>query len=174
MSLVGQPAPAWTSTAYWNGSLKPLTSADLEGRWYVLYWYPFDFSTVCPTEINGFESLLGDFSSDNIALIGASTDSFFSHQTWFGDRQTFPQEITHPVLADTNHTVSKAFSVLKHDLGVAYRATVIVDVTGRVRSIAVNDLDVGRSPMEVLRTARALQSGGSCAADWKKGDAFAG
>ena len=107
-------------------------------------------------------------------MIGVSTDSFFSHKAWFADRKTFPQEITHPVIADTNHAVSRAFGVLKEDQGVAYRATVIVDDKGIVRSVAMNDLSVGRSPQEVLRTVQALQSGGLCGADWKKGDKFVG
>ena len=81
---------------------------------------------------------------------------------------------THPVIADTNHAVSKAFGVLKEDAGVAFRATVIVDDKGVVRSMAGNDLSAGRSPNEVLRTVQALQSGGLCAADWKKGEGFVG
>jgi peroxiredoxin (alkyl hydroperoxide reductase subunit C) len=107
-------------------------------------------------------------------VVGASTDSFFSHKAWFADRNTFPQPITHAVLADTNHSVSRAFGVLKEEQGVAYRATVIVDDKGTVRAVAVNDLSAGRSPKEALRTVQALQSGGLCGADWKKGDKFVG
>ena len=88
------------------------------------------------------------------------------------DRKTFPQEITHPVLADTSHSVSRAFEVLEEDAGVAYRASVIVDDKGVIRAYHVNDTAVGRSPKEVLRTAQALQSGGLCGADWKKGEKF--
>jgi len=108
------------------------------------------------------------------AIIGVSTDSFYSHKNWFADRKTFPQDVTHPVIADTNHAVSRAFGVLKEDQGVAFRATVVVDDKGIVRSVAVNDLSVGRSPKEVLRTVQALKSGGLCGADWKKGESFVG
>ena len=104
--------------------------------------------------------------------LGVSTDSFYSHKAWFGDRKTFPQEITHPVVGDTNHSISRAFGVLKEDAGVAYRASVIVDDKGIIRAYHVNDTAVGRSPKEVLRTAQALQSGGLCGADWKKGEKF--
>ena len=135
----------------------------------MLYWYPLDFTFVCPTEIKGFQSLTSDFGDESVAVIGVSTDSFYSHKNWFADRKTFPQDITHPVIADTNHAVSRAFGVLKEDQGVAFRATVIVDDKGIVRSVAVNDLSVGRSPKEVLRTVQALQSGGLCGADWQKG-----
>jgi peroxiredoxin (alkyl hydroperoxide reductase subunit C) len=172
--MLGEHAPEWDSPAYVNGEEEQVGSADFAGRWYVLYWYPLDFTFVCPTEIRGFQELLEDFADDDVAVIGASTDSFLSHKTWFADRETFPREITHPVLADTTHSVSRAFGVLKEDEGVAYRATVIVDPEGVVRSFAVNDLSVGRSPREVLRTVQALQSGGLCGADWSRGQNFVG
>lgn len=174
MTMVGQPEPAWTATAYVKGEQKTLSNTDYKGKWHVLYWYPLDFTFVCPTEIKGFQALLDDFGDDKAEVIGVSTDSFFSHKAWFADRKTFPQDITHPVVADTNHAVSKAFGVLKEDQGIAFRATIVVDDKGIVRSVAVNDLSAGRSPQETLRTVQALQSGGLCGADWKKGDSFAG
>jgi len=173
MTLIGNKAPGWTATAYANGETKALSSVDYLGRWYVLYFYPLDFTFVCPTEIRGFQALLDDFAREGVSVIGASTDSYFSHEAWLRDAKTFPYPITHPVLADTSHAVSRAFGVLKEDEGIAYRATVVVDPDGIVRSIGVNDLAAGRSPAEVLRTVQALQSGGLCGADWKKGDAFA-
>jgi peroxiredoxin (alkyl hydroperoxide reductase subunit C) len=173
MSLIGQKEPAWTAQAYVNGQDKKVTSEDYKGKWHVLYWYPLDFTFICPTEIKGFQGLSKEFAADGVGVIGVSTDSFFSHKAWFADRGIFPQEITHPVIADTSHAVSRAFGVLKEDQGVAYRATVIVDDKGIIRSVAVNDLSAGRSPNETLRTVQALQSGGLCGADWKKGDKFA-
>jgi alkyl hydroperoxide reductase subunit AhpC len=173
MSLIGQKEPAWAGTAHVKGEEKPLSSTDYAGRWHVLYWYPLDFTFVCPTEIRGFQEHLEDFADDGIEVIGVSTDSFFSHKAWFADRRTFPTEITHPVLADTSHAISRAFGVLKEDAGIAYRASVIVDDKGIIRAYHVNDTSVGRSPREVLRTAQALQSGGLCGADWKKGEKFA-
>lgn len=174
MSIVGQKSPEWKGAAYVNGEQKVISSDDYKGKWHVLYWYPLDFTFVCPTEIRGFQSLLEDFADDGVSVIGASTDSFFSHKQWFADRETFAQEITHPVLADTNHAISKAFGVLKESDGIAFRATVVVDPEGVVRSYNVNDLSAGRSPKETLRTVQALQSGGLCGADWEKGDNFAG
>lgn len=173
MIQIGKPAPAWCTTAYHGGEEVDLSSEKLAGRWYVLYFYPLDFTFICPTEIRGFQALLPDFQAEGVEVVGASTDSFYSHQHWFADRQTFAQEITHPVIADTSHAVARAFGVLKEDQGVAYRASVIVDDRGIVRSIAVNDLDAGRSPAEVLRTVQALRSGGLCGADWQRGDDFA-
>ena len=173
MSLIGQKEPAWTAQAYVNGQDKKVSSEDYKGKWHVLYWYPLDFTFICPTEIKGFQGLSKEFAADGIGVIGVSTDSFFSHKAWFADRGIFPQEITHPVVADTSHAVSRAFGVLKEDQGVAYRATVIVDDEGMVRSVAVNDLPVGRSPAEVLRTVQAFKTGNLCGADWHKGESFA-
>ncbi len=172
MSMVGQKAPEWAGPAYVKGEQKVVSSKDYAGKWYILYWYPLDFTFVCPTEIRGFQDLLGEFKDEGVSVIGVSTDSFFSHNAWFADRKTFPKEITHPVVADTNHSVTKAFGVLKEDLGVGYRATVVVDDQGVIRCMAVNDLSVGRSPAETLRTVQALRSGGLCGADWKKGEKF--
>jgi peroxiredoxin (alkyl hydroperoxide reductase subunit C) len=174
MAQVGERAPEWCGTAYKNGEEVPISSKDYEGKWHVIYWYPLDFTFICPTEIKGFQSLLGDFADDDVEVIGVSTDSFFSHKAWFEDRKTFSDAITHPVVADTNHSMSRAFGVLKEDQGVGFRATVVVDDQGVIRSITVNDLGAGRSPAETLRTVQALQSGGLCGADWKKGEAFAG
>jgi len=173
-NLIGKPEPEWTQVAYLNGDQKTLSSKDFKGKWHVIYWYPLDFTFVCPTEIVGFQQLADDFKDDRIELVGASTDSFFSHNAWFADRSIFPQPITHPVLADTNHSVSRAFGVLKEEAGIAFRATVIVDNKGIVRSVSINDTEVGRSPKEVLRSVQAFQSGGLCGADWKKGEKFVG
>jgi len=174
MSRVGQKAPDWSSPAHVKGEMKTVSSREFAGKWHVLYWYPLDFTFVCPTEIRGFQEQLPTFADDGVAVIGVSTDSFFSHKAWFGDRKIFPKEVTHPVLADTSHAVTRAFGMLKEDQGIAYRGTVIVDDKGIVRSVTVNDLTAGRSPKEVLRTVQALQSGGLCGADWKKGEAFVG
>lgn len=171
--LIGKTAPEWRATAFRGGEEVELGSADFDGQWHVIYFYPLDFTFICPTEIVGFERLVSEFASEDVAVIGVSTDSFFSHQAWFRDRTLFPQGISHPVIADTSHAVSRAFGVLKEDDGVAYRATVIVDDHGLVRSVCINDLSAGRSPAETLRTVQALQSGGLCPADWNKGEAFA-
>jgi peroxiredoxin (alkyl hydroperoxide reductase subunit C) len=170
MSMVGDREPEWRAKAHLKEKQVEASHEDYRGKWHVLYWYPLDFTFVCPTEIKGFQSLLEDFEDEETDVIGVSTDSFYSHKQWFQDRATFPEEITHPVVADTNHAVSRAFGVLDEEQGVAYRATVIVDEKGLIRSIAANDLNVGRSPGEVLRTLQALRSGGLCGADWKKGD----
>ena len=119
MISVGQPEPAWAGVAYLDGEQRPIRGEDYRGRWHVLYWYPLDFTFVCPTEIKGFQSLTEAFEDEAVAVIGVSTDSFYSHLRWFQDRNTFPDQVTHPVIADTSHGVSRAFGVLKEDEGVA-------------------------------------------------------
>lgn len=171
--MINRPEPNWQSVAYRDGAQIELAQSDYRGRWHVLYFYPMDFTFICPTEIVGFQSLQSEFAANKIDLIGASTDSYFAHAQWFSDRTIFPEAISHPVLADTAHSVSRAFGVLAEDQGIAYRATVIVDDESLVRSVSINDLSAGRSPSETLRTVIALQSGGLCSADWQKGDAFA-
>ena len=88
MSMIGQREPEWAGTAYHKGEQKKLSSKDFAGKWHVLYWYPLDFTFVCPTEIRGFQDNLKEFGDDKIDVIGVSTDSFFSHKAWLADRQT--------------------------------------------------------------------------------------
>ncbi len=174
MSMIGKSAPKWKASAYLNGDNVTISSKDYRGSWHVIYWYPLDFTFVCPTEIRGFQKLVDDFADDGVKLIGASTDSFYSHKAWFEDGKTFTDKITHPIVADTSHAFTKAFKMLKKDDGVAFRGTVIIDDKGIIRSVAANDLGAGRSPAEVLRTVQALMSGGLCGADWSKGDDYVG
>jgi peroxiredoxin (alkyl hydroperoxide reductase subunit C) len=155
------------------GEIQRIDSAQLADKWHVIYWYPLDFTFVCPTEIREFERLMSEFDADDVQVIGVSTDSVHSHRAWLEDRDIFPSPISHPILGDTSHSVSRAFGVLDASTGTAYRATVIIDDQGIVRSISVNDVQVGRSPAEVLRTVQALLSGGLCGADWRQGDRFA-
>ncbi len=172
MGLIGKQAPDWSSKAYHNGTEVKLSNADFKGSWHVLYFYPLDFTFICPTEIRGFQELAGEFADDGVKVVGASTDSWHSHRAWFNDAAIFPNGVSHPVLADTTHNVAKAFDVLKESDGIAYRATIVVDDKGVVRSASVNDTSAGRSPHETLRTVQALMSGGLCGVDWKKGDKF--
>ncbi len=174
MASVGTKTPQWQANAYHNGENKALSYEDFAGKWHLIYWYPFDFSGLCPTEIQGMQNLLADFESEGVEVIGASADSFLAHKKWFEDGVTFSTPITHPVIADTSHEFCNAFGVLREDLGVAYRAMVLIDTEGTIRMHSVSDLGVGRSPEEMLRMTQAYVSGGICPANWNKGEAFAG
>ena len=172
--MILQKAPSWSAEAYHNGEKVKISSADYEGKWYVLYWYPLDFTLICPTEIREFQRLQTAFEREGTAVIGCSTDSFYSHRAWLAETPTFFKPITHPVIADTSHEVTRAFGMLYEAKGIAFRGTVVVDDSGVVRAFAANDTTVGRNPSEVLRTVEALRAGGVCGVNWKKGDAFLG
>mgnify|MGYP001585122552 CR=1 FL=1 len=171
-NMIGKNAPEWKTTVYDNGEKRIMSSGDLAGKWHLIYWYPLDFTFICPTEIVGFEALKEEFEDDGITVIGCSTDSWFSHSAWFADTEIFPEGVTHPVLADTTHSVTKAYDMMNESLGVGFRGCVLVDNEGKIQMYSINNMDAGRSPLEVLRTAQATMAGGLCGADWKKGDSY--
>ena len=152
--------------AYQDGKFKKVGLKDYKGKWVVLFFYPLDFTFVCPTEIRGFAKAEGDFKKLNASVIAASTDSEHSHKAWF--QRDLP-EVKFPILADTNHHVSRAFQVLKEDQGIAYRGLFLIDPEGFVRYEVISDLDVGRSVKETLRVLQAFQTGGLCEVDWSPG-----
>jgi peroxiredoxin (alkyl hydroperoxide reductase subunit C) len=167
--FVGKPAPDVMAQAYIRGESEPqsIRLSDYRGKWLVLFFYPRDFTFVCPTEIQAFARLHGEFAAENAAVLGASTDSYHAHKAWY---ETDPRltEVTYPVLADTAQSVSEAFGVLLED-GAALRGTFIIDPDGIVRHAGINDLDVGRNVEETLRLLRALRTGDLCPAAWHPG-----
>ena len=165
---VGQKAPDFKVQALVSdGSFKDIKLADYKGKWLVLFFYPLDFTFVCPTEIKNFNKLYPDFKKSNAEVIAASTDSVFSHKAWT-DKEL--GKIQFPILADTNHNLSRSFNVLLEDQGIALRGTFIIDPTGVLRSAVINDLPVGRSVEETLRTLQALQTGKLTGCEWKPGE----
>lgn len=164
---VGEQAPAFKCMAYHNGEFHVVDSHEHQGKWIVLFFYPLDFTFVCPTEIEGFAKRSKEFDKLNAVAIGASTDSEHSHKAWF--QRDLP-DVKFPILADTAHHVSRAYGVLKEDQGIAYRGTFIIDPDGILRYAVISDLSVGRSVEETLRVLQALQSGGLCPVEWKPGE----
>jgi len=138
-------------------------------KWMVMFWYPKDFTFVCPTEIIEFDNHNKDFEKRNAMLIGASTDTEYSHLGWMVSHPGL-KKLTIPLLADTSKSLAESLGILESAEKIAYRATFIVDPDGIVRWINVNDLDVGRNVDEVLRVLDALQTGGKTPCNWKKGD----
>jgi peroxiredoxin (alkyl hydroperoxide reductase subunit C) len=170
IAQVGQPAPDVAAEAYVRGSVGPrqVRLADYRGTWVVLFFYPRDFTFVCPTEIREFARLADDFAAEEAVVLAASTDSYYCHKAWFeGDPRL--AEVAYPVIADTTHALSAAFGVPLED-GTALRATFIIDPEGTVRHLQVNDLDVGRNVEETLRLLRALRTGELCPATWAPGE----
>jgi alkyl hydroperoxide reductase subunit AhpC len=167
---IGSPAPEAVVDYWIRGAHGPrrMTLAEHRGKWVVLFFYPRDFTFICPTELVAFGTLEADFKAEEAVVIGASTDSFFSHKAWF---ESDPRllGVSYPVLADTSHQLSKAFDVLLDD-GASLRGTFIIDPQGLVRHITVNDLEVGRNVQETLRVLQALRSGELCPVAWKPGE----
>ncbi len=168
MSLsIGQAAPTFKANAtVKGGDFKEVSLSDYKGKWVVLFFYPLDFTFVCPTEIQGFNANLSKFKEMGAEVIGCSTDSVFSHKAWY---EHGLGDIDFPILGDNNLKVSYAYNVLDEEKGLAYRGTFVIDPDGILRSLVVNDLPVGRSVDETLRTVQALQSGELTPCEWKPG-----
>ena len=165
---IGQPAPELEGSALVDGEIKDFKLSDYRGKgWVVLFFYPLDFTFVCPTEIRGFNSRNADFEKVGAKVIGASVDSAFSHKAWVdGDLGA----VKFPLFADITKDGSRAYGVLNEEAGIAFRGTFIIDDKGVVRSYVVNDLGTGRSVDETLRTIQALQTGANTPCDWQPGE----
>jgi len=166
MVKVGEKAPAFIADAYVNGQITKVSSNDFEKKWIILFFYPRDFTFVCPTELKGFAHIEPEFKKCNAVVVGASTDSAYSHKAWF--ERDMP-EIKYPILADTSHNISRAYDVLIENSGEALRGTFIIDPDGVLQYALISNLNVGRSTEETLRVLQALQTGGLCPIDWKPG-----
>ncbi|HNX88724.1 MAG TPA: peroxiredoxin [Paludibacteraceae bacterium] len=189
--LVGKKAPAVAGKAVVNGNeiVDNFSLENYRGKYVVFFFYPADFTFVCPTELIAFQERIAEFESRNTAVIGASTDSEFSHWKWLQTPQNQGgiQGVKYPIYADQNMTVSKAYDVLAGyeeyteegelvfvGAPQAYRGLFLIDKEGVVRHQVVNDMPLGRSVDEVIRVLDALQFteeyGEVCPANWKKGD----
>lgn len=138
-------------------------------KWTVMFWWPKDFTFVCPTEIAEFNKAYLEFQDRNTTLIGASTDSEFVHLAWRKDHADL-RNLRFPMLADTSKSLAKELGILGGEDLVAYRVTYIIDPQNVVRWVCVNDLSVGRSVDEVLRVLDGLQTDELCPCNWKKGE----
>lgn len=164
---VGEPAPPFTLDAVVNKEFKQISLADYRGKWVVLFFYPADFTFVCPTEITGFNKALSRFSELNAVVLGASVDSKYSHLAWIkrGDLG----DLAYPLLADAKKEVTRAYGILDDKEGVALRGLFIIDPNGILQYEVVQSLSVGRSVDETLRVLEALQTGELCPLGWKPG-----
>ncbi|RUS79431.1 hypothetical protein EGW08_012808 [Elysia chlorotica] len=155
---VQHPAPDFKAQAVVDGQFKELKLSDFKGKYLVLFFYPLDFTFVCPTEIIAFSENIDKFKAINTEVVGVSTDSHFSHLAWINTprKQGGLGGLEYPLLADFNKTISADYDVLLKD-GVALRGLFIIDPKGVVRQITINDLPVGRSVDETLRLIQAFQ-----------------
>jgi len=177
--LVGKQAPDFTAVAVMgdNSFNESFTlSAQIKDKYAVVFFYPLDFTFVCPSELIAFDHRLNEFKSRNVEVIGVSIDSQFSHLAWKNTAINHGGigPVKYPLVADTKHEICKAYDV-EHMAGVAFRGSFLIDKAGVVRHQVVNDLPLGRDIDEMLRIIDALQfteeHGEVCPAGWKKGDA---
>ena len=176
MSLtIGKPAPPFSLEAVENGQFKTISLDDYKGKWLVLFFYPLDFTFVCPTEILAFSDRVSEFTDAGAAVVGASIDSKFSHLAWTNTsrKEGGIADLAYPIMADMNKTLSADYGVLA-DAGVALRGLFIIDPEGVVQHATINNLSVGRSVDETLRVLKAFQftteHGEVCPANWTPGD----
>lgn len=167
---VGKQAPDFEVDAYIRGEseAKRVSLSEYRGKWVVLFFYPRDFTFVCPTEIQEFGELHSEFAAEKAVVLGASTDSFFSHKAWFETDERL-LEVNFPVLADTSQQIARSYGILLED-GTALRGTFLIDPEGVLRHMQVNDLDVGRNTGETLRLLRAFRTGELCPSSWNPGE----
>ncbi|XP_067579085.1 peroxiredoxin-4 [Pseudorca crassidens] len=172
---ISKPAPYWEGTAVINGEFKELKLTDYHGKYLVFFFYPLDFTFVCPTEIIAFGDRIEEFRSINTEVVACSVDSQFTHLAWINTprRQGGLGLISIPLLSDLNHQISKDYGVYLEDSGHTLRGLFIIDDKGILRQITLNDLPVGRSVDETLRLVQAFQytdkHGEVCPAGWKPG-----
>jgi len=173
MLTVGDKFPAFDLQA--TVSLDPknaftrITDQSDAGKWKVFFFWPKDFTFVCPTEIAAFGKLNGEFADRDAVVYGGSTDSEFVHHAWRTHHEDL-KNLPFAMLADIKRELSQELGILDKAEGVALRATFIVDPEGVIRFVSVNDLSVGRNPAEVLRVLDALQTDELCPCNWQKGD----
>lgn len=166
--MVGKKAPNFCMNAVvGNGEeFKKVSLEDYKGKWLVFFFYPLDFTFVCPTEITGYSKSIKEFENLNACILGTSIDSEHSHKAWI---KSSLGEIAFPLASDITKSVSKDYNVLIEEEGVALRGLFIIDPEGMIRYSTIHDLNVGRSTQETLRVLKALQTGGLCPIDWEDG-----
>jgi lipoyl-dependent peroxiredoxin subunit C len=173
MSGVGRRFPEFALTGVVSNdtqsAFQSVTHASFPGKWLVVFFWPKDFTFVCPTEIAAFGKLAGEFRARDAQLLGVSIDSEYVHLAWRRDQEEL-RTLPFPMLADVKRELAGALGILDPEAGVAQRATFIVDPQGVIRFVYVTDLNVGRSPAEVLRVLDALQTDELCPCNWQKGD----
>ncbi|MCX7570339.1 peroxiredoxin [Tumebacillus sp. DT12] len=175
MALVGNPAPNFVMDSTKNlETLKEKVSLEeYRGKWLVLFFYPLDFTFVCPTEITALSDRAQEFKDLDAEILGVSIDSVHSHRAWIKTprEQNGLGDLNYPLGSDINKTVARDYGVLVEEEGIALRGLFIIDPEGIVQHATINSLNVGRNVDETLRVLEACQTGGLCPANWKPGQA---
>ncbi len=170
---INQKAPEFTAEAFQNEEIKKISLEDYKGKWTVLFFYPADFTFVCPTELGELADKYEEFQKLGVEILSVSTDTAFAHKAWHDNSETI-KRITFPMVADPTAKISKDYGVLIEEEGLALRGTFIVDPDGILKAFEVNDNSIGRSADELIRKIQAAQfvreNGGEvCPASWRPG-----
>lgn len=168
---IGKPAPEFAGKAYVRGKDKPqeITLKDFRGRWVTLFFYPADYSAVCPTELEALAQLEREFEKEKCALVGCSTDSFYSHKNWFETDKRLAGA-NFPIVADKTHEISRIYEVLNEETGEAMRSFFLIDDQGNLAYHQAGVNRVGYDINGVLTTLKAIRTGKLCPANWKPGE----
>ena len=174
MSLINTEVKPFKATAYHQGAFVPVTDADLKGQWSVFFFYPADFTFVCPTELGDLADNYAEFRRLGVEIYGVSTDTHFTHKAWHDTSDTIAK-IEYPLVGDPTLTLSRNFDVLIEDEGLADRGTFVVDPDGVIQLVEINAGGIGRNAVELLRKIKAAQyvranPNEVCPAKWEEGD----
>jgi NADH-dependent peroxiredoxin subunit C len=174
MSLINTEIKPFAATAYHQGAFVDVTEADLKGTWSVVFFYPADFTFVCPTELGDLAELYADFQNLGVEIYAVSTDTHFTHKAWHDTSDTIAK-VQYPLVGDPTGTISRNFDVLIPESGLADRGTFVIDPDGTIQLVEVNAGGIGRNAAELLRKVKAAQYVAAhpnevCPAKWEEGD----
>ena len=174
-AIINQTIPEFKTQAYVNGEFKEISSDDVKGKWAVFFFYPHDFTFVCPTELGDLADNYEEFKKLGVEIYSVSTDTHFTHKAWH-DTSDAIKKIQYPLIGDPTWTLSKNFEVLIEADGLADRGTFVIDPEGKIQIVEINAGGIGRDAQELLRKVKAAQyvhahPGEVCPAKWKEGEA---
>ena len=174
-NLINTEVKPFKATAFHNGKFIDVTEADLKGKWSVVFFYPADFTFVCPTELGDLADNYDEFKKMGVEIYSVSTDTHFTHKAWHDTSDTI-KKIQYPMIGDPTGAISRNFEVMIEEAGLAERGTFVIDPDGKIQIIEVNAGGIGRDAGELLRKVKAAQyvaahPGEVCPAKWKEGDA---
>ncbi len=175
MSIINSKLKPFTTQAYHNGKFVTVSDADLKGKWSVFFFYPADFTFVCPTELGDMADLYPEFKKLGVEVYSVSTDTHFTHKAWHDASDTI-KKIQYVMLGDPTGTITRNFDVMIEEEGLALRGTFLVNPEGEIKVAEIHDLGIGRDASELLRKVKAAQyvathPGEVCPTKWKEGDA---
>lgn len=174
-SLINTEVKPFTATAYHNGEFVTVSDADLKGKWSVVFFYPADFTFVCPTELGDLADNYAEFQSRGVEIYSVSTDTHFTHKAWHDSSETIGK-IKYPMIGDPTGRITRNFEVMIEEDGLAERGTFVIDPEGKIQIVEINAGGIGRDAGELLRKVKAAQyvannPGEVCPAKWQEGEA---